>query len=41
MNKGKILAGLDAGHVNTKAIIMRGQEILGWQADQAPRSGTR
>jgi len=29
MNKGKLLAGLDAGHVNTKAIIMRGQEILG------------
>jgi predicted CoA-substrate-specific enzyme activase len=30
MNKGKILAGLDAGHVNTKAIIMGGQEILGY-----------
>ena len=30
MNKGKILAGLDAGHVHTKAIIMRGQEILGY-----------
>lgn len=30
MNKGKILAGLDAGHVNTKAILMRGQEILGY-----------
>lgn len=30
MNKGKILAGLDAGHVTTKAIIMRGQEILGY-----------
>jgi len=29
LNKGKILAGLDVGHVNTKAIIMRGQEILG------------
>jgi predicted CoA-substrate-specific enzyme activase len=29
VNKGKILAGLDAGHVTTKAIIMRGQEILG------------
>jgi predicted CoA-substrate-specific enzyme activase len=29
MNKGTILAGLDAGHVNTKAIIMRGGEILG------------
>jgi predicted CoA-substrate-specific enzyme activase len=30
MNKGKILTGLDVGHVNTKAIIMRGQEILGY-----------
>ncbi len=30
MNKGKILAGLDVGHVNTKAMIMRGQEILGY-----------
>jgi predicted CoA-substrate-specific enzyme activase len=30
MSKEKILAGLDAGHVNTKAIIMRGQEILGY-----------
>ena len=30
MNKGKILAGLDAGHVNTKALIMGGQEILGY-----------
>jgi predicted CoA-substrate-specific enzyme activase len=30
MNKGRILAGLDAGHVNTKAILMRGQEILGY-----------
>ncbi len=29
MNNGKILAGLDAGHVNTKAVIMKGQEILG------------
>jgi predicted CoA-substrate-specific enzyme activase len=32
MNKGKLLAGLDAGHVNTKAIIMRGGEILGYCA---------
>jgi predicted CoA-substrate-specific enzyme activase len=32
MNKAKLLAGLDAGHVNTKAIIMRGQEILGYCA---------
>jgi predicted CoA-substrate-specific enzyme activase len=30
MNNGKTLAGLDAGHVNTKAVIMRGQEILGY-----------
>ena len=30
MNKEKILAGLDLGHVNTKVIIMRGQEILGY-----------
>lgn len=30
MNKGKILAGLDAGHVNTKAIIMREREILAY-----------
>jgi len=30
MNKGRFLAGVDAGHVNTKAIIMRGGEILGF-----------
>ena len=30
MNKEKLLAGLDAGHVDTKAVIMRGQEILGY-----------
>ncbi len=30
MNNGKIVAGLDAGHVNTKAIIMKGEEILGY-----------
>ena len=30
MNNGKILAGLDAGHVNTKAILMKEQEILGY-----------
>jgi predicted CoA-substrate-specific enzyme activase len=30
MNKEKLLAGIDAGHINTKAIIMRGQEILGY-----------
>jgi predicted CoA-substrate-specific enzyme activase len=29
MNKEKLSAGLDAGHIHTKAIIMRGQEILG------------
>jgi predicted CoA-substrate-specific enzyme activase len=30
LNKGKILAGLDVGHVNTKTVLMRGQEILGY-----------
>jgi predicted CoA-substrate-specific enzyme activase len=30
MNNGKIVAGLDAGHINTKAVIMRGPEILGY-----------
>lgn len=30
MSKEKLLAGLDAGHINTKAIIMRGEEILGY-----------
>ena len=30
MNKEKILAGLDVGHVNTKAMVMRGQETLGY-----------
>ncbi len=30
MNNGKIVAGLDVGHVYTKAVIMRGQEILGY-----------
>jgi predicted CoA-substrate-specific enzyme activase len=30
MNNGTILAGLDVGHINTKAIIMRGGEILGY-----------
>jgi predicted CoA-substrate-specific enzyme activase len=28
LNNGKILVGLDAGHVNTKAVLMRGEEIL-------------
>jgi len=32
LNKGKILAGLDVGHVTTKTVIMRGQEILGYSA---------
>ena len=27
MNKEKVLAGLDAGHVNTKAVIMRGRSF--------------
>ena len=31
MNSGKIVAGLDVGHVYTKAVIMRGQEILGYR----------
>ncbi len=30
MNKEKLLAGIDAGHIDTKAVIMRGQEILGY-----------
>jgi predicted CoA-substrate-specific enzyme activase len=30
LNKGDILAGLDVGHVNTKTVLMRGQEILGY-----------
>jgi predicted CoA-substrate-specific enzyme activase len=30
LNKEKILAGLDVGHVNTKAMIMKGQKILGY-----------
>ncbi len=32
MSNGKIVAGLDAGHISTKALIMRGQEILGYCA---------
>jgi len=31
-NDGKIVAGLDAGHIATKAVIMRGQKILGYSA---------
>jgi predicted CoA-substrate-specific enzyme activase len=30
LNNRKLLAGLDIGHVNTKAVLMRGQEILGY-----------
>jgi len=30
LNKGKISAGLDAGHITTKAVLMKGQEILGY-----------
>jgi len=30
MNNGKIIAGLDAGHINTKAVIMRGERVLGY-----------
>ncbi len=30
MKNGKILAGIDAGHVDTKTVIMRDQEILGY-----------
>ena len=30
MNTGQFLAGLDAGHINTKAVIMQKQEILGF-----------
>ncbi len=29
MNKEKILAGLDAGHIHTKVVLMRGDKILG------------
>lgn len=32
MNKEKLLAGIDAGHINTKAVIMREQEILSYCA---------
>jgi predicted CoA-substrate-specific enzyme activase len=30
MNNEKVLAGVDAGHITTKAVIMRGGEILGY-----------
>ncbi len=29
MNKEKIVAGIDAGHVRTKVVLLRGKEILG------------
>jgi len=32
LNKGKTLAGLDVGHVTTKAVLMSGQDILGYAA---------
>jgi predicted CoA-substrate-specific enzyme activase len=30
LNKGDLLAGLDVGHIHTKAVLMRGREILGY-----------
>jgi (R)-2-hydroxyacyl-CoA dehydratese activating ATPase len=33
MNKENLLAGLDVGHVHTKALIMGGQEILGYSTE--------
>ena len=30
MSRGKILGGLDLGHIDTKAVIMGGREILGY-----------
>jgi len=30
LDKGKMLAGLDIGHITTKAVLMKGQEILGY-----------
>ncbi len=30
MRKGRLLAGMDAGHIHTKAVIMMGGEILGY-----------
>ncbi len=30
MNRREILAGLDVGQINTRAVIMRGQDILGY-----------
>ncbi len=30
MNNERLLAGLDAGHINTKAVIMKGKEMIGY-----------
>jgi predicted CoA-substrate-specific enzyme activase len=30
LNDGKILAGLDVGHVDTKVVIIRGEDVLGY-----------
>jgi len=30
LNKEKILAGIDAGHIRTKAVLVKGQEVLGY-----------
>jgi (R)-2-hydroxyacyl-CoA dehydratese activating ATPase len=32
MNRERLRTGLDAGHISTKAVIMRGEEILGYCA---------
>jgi predicted CoA-substrate-specific enzyme activase len=32
LDKGRMLAGLDAGHVATKAVLVKGQDILGYAA---------
>lgn len=29
MNNGKVFAGIDAGHIDTKAVIVKGQEVVG------------
>ncbi len=30
MNKERILAGIDAGHIRTKAVLVRGRDVLGY-----------
>jgi len=30
MNKGRLFAGVDAGHIHTKAVVMRGGDIIGY-----------